>query len=756
MHIKKFKDYSIKKKYAGIIILLSIIPLILLSFLLYSATLNSIDDELEFNTITRITSAEYLINSFIESMITTASISSPNIARDIEQGDIGNIDKSVFNIYNTMKFQKVGDDMFKDSIHIAIVVNQEGFVISRSDIEKVGNKLSSNELGTGFDIALNGTLDYRKRLFNRHFMLAGPQSKLISYGFENFMGLVVHKPIFNTRGTQVGTLIIISMINNNSNMIDLMYHNLNFKFTSYAPDGEVMVSYFQNPPTVTPEIIKLSKEAIDEMIANTRSTKGKDSIVHTIDRIYLVGMYGETNPYRFSFFVQPYKDGFLSIRGFALCLKKYDALILERQKYIASILVITTILISLIGTLLTKSITVPILDLTDAAKKMSAGDFDVKLPNKNKDEIGQLINAFDFMRLNIKKEQDTIKNIIQFMPYPVFLIYVDKDEKLKYANDELANWAGYEKIDDIIGHKLVDIFNIKTDTLLANVVFKSGNEIINKEKTFKNIKGIDETYLISCLPIYDINKEVSAVLEILIDITDLKKAKFELLQKNKELESFAHTVSHDLKSPLLTIKGLSNMLKSELDGKIEGDAEMYIKHIINGADKMEVLLSEILQLSRAGRIIKSKEKVPFNILVDDAISQLQSEITAHKVDFKIAKNFPMVFVDHVRLIEVLINLIGNSIRYIGGENDNPLIEIGYCSDSKTHEFFIKDNGIGIDKLEHDKIFDLFYRVSEKIKGTGTGLAIVKKIINAHGGDIWVESEKGSGCIFYFTLPIECD
>jgi hypothetical protein len=244
MHIKKFKDYSIKKKYAGIIILLSIIPLILLSFLLYSATLNSIDDELEFNTITRITSAEYLINSFIESMITTASISSPNIARDIEQGDIGNIDKSVFNIYNTMKFQKVGDDMFKDSIHIAIVVNQEGFVISRSDIEKVGNKLSSNELGTGFDIALNGTLDYRKRLFNRHFMLAGPQSKLISCGFENFMGLVVHKPIFNTRGTQVGTLIIISMINNNSNMIDLMYHNLNFKFTSYAPDGEVMVSYF--------------------------------------------------------------------------------------------------------------------------------------------------------------------------------------------------------------------------------------------------------------------------------------------------------------------------------------------------------------------------------------------------------------------------------------------------------------------------------------------------------------------------------
>ena len=178
---------------------------------------------------------------------------------------------------------------------------------------------------------------------------------------------------------------------------------------------------------------------------------------------------------------------------------------------------------------------------------------------------------------------------------------------------------------------------------------------------------------------------------------------------------------------------------------------MYLTSIINGVDKMEVLLSEILQLSRAGLVINSKEEIQFNSLIDEAILQLQSEIKHSGVRINSAKDLPIVFVDRVRLIEVLINLIENSIRYIEDSNNNPTIEIGYKKDENV--FFIKDNGIGIDKLEHDKIFNLFYRVSEEIKGTGTGLAIVKKIIEVHGGNIWVESAKGKGVyiLFYNSL-----
>ena len=117
-----------------------------------------------------------------------------------------------------------------------------------------------------------------------------------------------------------------------------------------------------------------------------------------------------------------------------------------------------------------------------------------------------------------------------------------------------------------------------------------------------------------------------------------------------------------------------------------------------------------------------------------------------------AEEWPIVNVDRVRLIEVLINLIENSTKYMG-DQAHPKIEIGHREDEKETVFFVRDNGMGIDPSQHDKVFELFYRIDKKSEGTGAGLTIVKRIIQVHGGRIWIESVRGKGCTVCFTLPL---
>jgi light-regulated signal transduction histidine kinase (bacteriophytochrome) len=147
------------------------------------------------------------------------------------------------------------------------------------------------------------------------------------------------------------------------------------------------------------------------------------------------------------------------------------------------------------------------------------------------------------------------------------------------------------------------------------------------------------------------------------------------------------------------------------------------------------------------------KNVPFGEIVQDALEQAAEQIKSSGVEISVAADFPTVHVDRMRIAGVLVNLMVNSIKYRGKE-PNPKIEIGHHrAEGKETVFFVKDNGIGIDRSEHEKVFELFYKVNKKSKGTGAGLAIVKRIIEVHGGRIWIESEKGKGCTVCFTLPV---
>ncbi len=225
----------------------------------------------------------------------------------------------------------------------------------------------------------------------------------------------------------------------------------------------------------------------------------------------------------------------------------------------------------------------------------------------------------------------------------------------------------------------------------------------------------------------------------------------ELESKNTELERFTYTISHDLKSPLVTINGFLGYLKADT---ISGNTTRVltdIQRIQDAVDKMHLLLKELLELSRIGRIVNPPEKVLFDDLVREALEIVHGQLEAGRVTVQIQPSLPAVEGDRQRLIEFLQNLIDNASKYISDESA-PWIEIGQQGEEGERlVFFVKDNGIGIAPQYHERIFGLFNKLDAKSEGTGVGLALAKRIIEVHGGRIWVESEVGKGATFFFTL-----
>ncbi len=244
-----------------------------------------------------------------------------------------------------------------------------------------------------------------------------------------------------------------------------------------------------------------------------------------------------------------------------------------------------------------------------------------------------------------------------------------------------------------------------------------------------------------------------------MDVTERKQAEAireeliaELEAKNAELERFTYTVSHDLKSPLVTIRGFVGLLEQDA---LAGDTDQIkrdIEHIKHATDKMHQLLGELLELSRIGRQMNPPEAVALSDLAQDAVALVAGRLVARGVEVEIDSDLPKIVGDRVRLLEVYQNLIDNAVKFMGDQR-KPRLEIGARVNGREVLCWVRDNGMGIDPAYHEKVFGLFERLEADGEGTGIGLALVRRIVEVHEGRIWIESEGlGHGSTFYFTLP----
>ncbi len=240
------------------------------------------------------------------------------------------------------------------------------------------------------------------------------------------------------------------------------------------------------------------------------------------------------------------------------------------------------------------------------------------------------------------------------------------------------------------------------------------------------------------------------------EIAEHQLAQEELENKNAELERFTYTVSHDLKSPLVTIKGFLGLLEKDAAAGNLDRMHSDVERIKNAAATMNRLLDELLELSRVGRQINPPEDVSLGETARLAVELLAGEIENRGVEVEIAPDLPAVSGDRVRLMEVFQNLLANAVKFMG-EESAPRIEVGVRQDDGEDVVYVSDNGIGIDPRYQERIFGLFERLDGQVGGTGVGLALVKRIVELHGGRIWVESPGvGYGSSFCFTLEPPAD
>ncbi len=322
----------------------------------------------------------------------------------------------------------------------------------------------------------------------------------------------------------------------------------------------------------------------------------------------------------------------------------------------------------------------------------------------------------------------------------------------------------YDHQDQIVNYRIIDVnpaYAIHTGLSAESVKGKSATEAYKtstapylKEygrvvvtgvpmrfETFNQSMG--RYFSISVVSLRD--RRFATVFE---DITDRHNQQEELRQKNEELTRFIYSVSHDLKSPLVTIKAFSGYLKEDYEKQDNQAIGKDIGYIQNAADKM----GRLLELSRIGFKENPYQELSLVSIVQNAIALVAGRIKDKQVEILIDPTPLILFGNPSRLIQLYQNLIDNSVKFMGGQS-HPQVEIGHQIIDQQIILFVRDNGSGIDPRYHHRLFGLFEKLDSQIEGTGIGLSLVKRIIDVHQGRIWIESAgKNQGATFFFTLP----
>ncbi len=358
----------------------------------------------------------------------------------------------------------------------------------------------------------------------------------------------------------------------------------------------------------------------------------------------------------------------------------------------------------------------------------------------------------------------TLHSLLESLPQNVFS--KDAQGRFIFANQRYCATEG-RAAREIIGKTDWDLHPPE----LAQKYREDDQRVMESGQTIDLVEehqplGKDKFYVqVIKAPLVDAHGAITGTLGIFWDITDQQRAAqeresliAELQAKNEELERFTYTVSHDLKAPLITIRGFLGLLEQDALAGEHARLQADKQRILEATERMRRLLDELLELSRIGRIVNAPQEIAFGAIVREAVELLDGPLKAQGVQVHIDPGLPTVYGDRVRLVEVIQNLVDNAVKFMGNQPE-PRIEIGARVSEIPGQtvFFVRDNGIGLEPHSYEKVFGLFNKLDARSEGTGVGLALVKRIIEVHGGRVWVDSPGlQGGTTFYFTLAAAPD
>ncbi|HED16809.1 MAG TPA: PAS domain S-box protein [Gammaproteobacteria bacterium] len=440
-------------------------------------------------------------------------------------------------------------------------------------------------------------------------------------------------------------------------------------------------------------------------------------------------------------------------------------------------ILLTALLLSLVGYYLTRHL----YELLTGIRKVTHGQYDKDISIASEDEVGQLAAGYNMMTQAVRDRVDALTDEKQRLQITLesiadAVITTNKSGEIDYINPVAEALTGWNHLDGV-GVPLSTVYKVHdedtgkaienhvVECLRNSAVLHSGPRAILVTR-----EGIELAIEDTVAPIQDHNKDTIGVILVFRDITERIARKKELLQHrynleklvskrtqeletiNDELESFSYSVSHDLRSPLRSIDGFSRALQEDCEDQINDQGMDFLRRIRNSVQRMGALIDDLLMLSRTTRRDFTPEMVNISELAEKISGQLRISKPERKVELVIQAGLE-VYADPGLIETVMENLLGNAWKYTG-KQAHACIELGQIVNEDEAAIYVRDNGVGFDMHYASKLFGAFQRLhsTDEFPGTGIGLATVERIINRHGGRIWVEAAVNKGATFYFSLP----
>lgn len=473
-----------------------------------------------------------------------------------------------------------------------------------------------------------------------------------------------------------------------------------------------------------------------------------------------LAMYGYFEPWQWFVLASDSKEEIFSVAN-------------KMKPYIIYLAILASVAMSIALMFLARRFTEPLQSLTAGADRIGKGDLKTRISIPGRDEFSHLAEVFNQMAAELQNTLTTLQQREEHFRSIIenasdFISILDAEGVYLYASPSMGRILGYRP-GDLIGRNSFDFIHaddrkdikflfdqrVKSNTKMSPTEFR----INHRDGTWRTMEVVTKNLLNHpavggfVVNSRDITKRKQALEALHQSHQELERRVQErtaqLKSTNRELKEFAFVVSHDLKAPLRAISQLTHWISEDYADAFDREGKEMMGLILNRVKRMDGFIEGVLSYSRIGRFKESVEILDLNVLVHELIESIMAPPHIH---IGIENVLPVIQSDPIRMQQVFQNLLGNAITYM--DKREGVVTVG-CVDEGAHwKFSVADNGPGIDRSYHVKIFQIFQTLAprDKHESSGIGLTLVKKIIEQYGGSIWVESEPGKGSTFYFTLP----